>query len=75
MLSGEVVEEKLVVEEVLFAEVAPGMREDFGLSVIAWVSVLNMGFEFLDVVDPLLPNEYESAFETNLAEGFLVFKL
>jgi hypothetical protein len=72
MLSREMIEELLVVEEVHFAEVTPGMRQDFSLFFIARISKLNMGFKLFHMIDALLSDKDQSTFQTDLAERLLV---
>ena len=48
------------------------MGQDLSLSIGARVSELDVGFQFLDVVCPLLSNKDQAAFEADLAEGLLV---
>ena len=50
MLSAQVVEEPLLIEEVFFAEIAPGVGKNFSLLFVARVSVLDMGPELLQMV-------------------------
>lgn len=62
VLPVEMVKEHLVIEEVLLAEVAPGVRQNLGLSLVAGVTVVDMIPELLEVVQPLLTDEDQSAF-------------
>ena len=75
MLSAQMVEEDLVIEEVLLAEIAPGVRQDLSLPVGAWVPVVDVISYHFDVVKALLPNEDQSTFQTDLAKGLLVLFL
>ena len=72
MLSRQVVVELLIVEEVLLAEVAPGVRQDLGLLFVARVSVINVSTQEVRVVEPLLFDKDQATFEAYLAVGLLV---
>ena len=67
--------EQLVIEKVPFTEIAPWMWENFSLSIIARISKFNMIFELFNMIESLLSNEDQSAFQTNLAERFLMLRL
>lgn len=68
----QVVQENEVVEEVLLAEVAPGVGQDFGALFGAGVAVLNVASQLFDVVDSLLTNKDGPASEANFAECLLM---
>ncbi len=75
MLSRQMIKEYLVIKEVLFAEIAPRMRQYFCLAIIACISKFNMCFQLLHVIDTLLPNKHQTTLQTNLAESLLVVHL
>ena len=60
------------IEEVLFAEVAPRVGQNFSTAVTGRVAVLYVVPQLLHVVDALLANENCAAFQAHKAEGFLV---
>ena len=68
----EVLTEDVAVEEELFTEIAPGMRQDLSPAVTRWVAMLDVRSQLLHVVDALLANEDGAALQTDEAESFLV---
>ena len=75
MLSIQVIDKYEFIEEILLAEVAPRMRQDLCLLICASVSLLYMLFNLLDVVEPLLSNEYQATFQANFAKSLLMLSL
>lgn len=68
----QMLEEELIVEVVLFAEVAPRMGQDLYLLLIAHISEHNVVLQELYIVKLLLSDEDEPPLHTDLAECFLV---
>lgn len=60
--SVEVLLEAVDVEEVLLAEIAPGVRQYLGAPVAGRITMLNMVPQFLHVIDALLPHKYSAPF-------------
>jgi len=69
------IKEHLVIEEVLLAEVAPGVRQDLSLSLVARIPVVDVISQLLQMVQSLLANEHKPPLETDLAECLLVLLL
>ena len=63
------------IEEVLFAEVAPRMRQNLGASVAGRVTVLYVLAQRLHVIYALLADEHGAAFEADFAESLLMHLL
>jgi hypothetical protein len=57
MHSRQMVKEDLIIEVVLLTEVTPWMRQDLGLLIITWISLLNMIGKLLDVIESLLSDK------------------
>lgn len=75
VLSIQMIDEHQLVEEILLAEITPGVRQYFCLSVRTRISLLNMLPHMLDVVESLLSDEDEATFQTNFAESLLMLSL
>ncbi len=76
VLSIQMIDEHQLVEEILLAEITPGMRQYLCLSICARISLLNMLLQLLvDVVESLLSDEDEATFHTNFAKSLLVLSL
>jgi len=72
VLPSQVVLKDLIVEEKLFAEITPRVRQNLGSFVGRRVSVLDVAPERFKVVDPLLSDKNSATLEANLAECLLV---
>ncbi len=68
----QVVQKYLVVKKVLFAEVAPRMRQDLCALFGTRIAMLNMLSQLLNVVNSLLSNKYRPASQTHFAECLLM---
>lgn len=64
--------EKISIEKVLAAKIAPWMRQNLSTSVACWVSILNVLSERLNVINSLFADENCTAFKTHQAKSLLV---
>ena len=62
---------QIIVEE-FAAEVAPRVRQDFGIALICRIPMIDMISKLFHVINALLTNKHSSTFETYLAESFLM---
>lgn len=62
MLSAQVIEESLIIEEVFLAKVTPGMRKNLGLSLGTNIAMINVVSKPGCLIQSLLSNEYQSPF-------------
>lgn len=58
VLSAQVVEEFLIIEEVFLTKITPRMRQYFCLLVVSWVSILYVSSQMFNVINPLFSYEY-----------------
>ena len=58
----QVLSKYVIVEEILLAEVAPWVWQDFGASFVCRVAMFNMHSQFLGVVNALFANEDSAPF-------------
>ena len=76
VLPVQMINEYQLIEEVLLAEIAPGMRQDLGLLVRARVSLLDVLLQlFVNVIESLLSYKDEPAFEAYFAKSLLMLVL
>lgn len=75
MLSIQMIDENQLIEEILLAEITPGVRQDLCLSICSRVTLLNVLLKLLDVVESLFSDENETTFHANFAEGLLMLSL
>ena len=64
-----------IIELKLLAEVAIWMWQDFSMSIIAHISVLNVLPQCFHMVEPLLADEHSSTLEADLAKCLLMMLL
>jgi len=68
----QVLAENVAVEEELFAEVTPWVRQNLSATVTRGVSMFDMVTQLLHVVNPLLANEDSATFEADKTKGLLM---
>jgi len=69
------VKEDLVIEEKLLAKITPRVRQNFSTLFSAWVTVLDMVSQLLNMVNSLFTNKHSPSNKTYLAKSLLMLGL